>query len=81
MRSKDFSQLSIESKLQWVYFEGEFIMDIRYYDFKINLYRVKGFLIEVFYHHKLDRIEKVALLDRDSNRMKFYTDQVKLDFQ
>ena len=65
--------------MQWVYFEGEFVMDIRYYGFKINLYRIKDFFIEVFFDHKENRISKVLVLDRTSNRMKFYADQVKLD--
>ncbi len=65
--------------MQWVYFEGEFVMDIRYYEFKINLYRIKDFFIEVFFHHKDNRIEKVLVLDHSSNRMKFYADQVKLE--
>lgn len=79
MKAKDFESLPIENKIQWVYFEGEFVMDIRYYEFKINLYRISDFFIEVFYHHKEDRIEKVLVLDRSSNRMKFYADQVKLE--
>jgi len=78
VKAQDFSDLPIENKIQWVYFEGEFIMDIRYYEFKINLYRIRDFFIEVFYNHKEDRISKVIVLDHSSNRMKFYTDQVKL---
>jgi hypothetical protein len=78
MIATDFNQLPLETKIQWVYFEGEFIMDIRYYEFKINLYRIKDFLIEVFYHHKSDLIQKVVVLDKKCNRMKFYADQVKL---
>lgn len=54
-------------------------MDIRYYAFKVNLYRVRGELIEVFYYHKQDQIASIHLLDRDSTRMQFYADQVKLE--
>ena len=78
MLANDFVQLPLEAKIQWLYFEGEFVMDIRYYEFKINLYLLKDFYIEVFYHHKEDKIKKIIILDRNSSRMKFYTDQVKL---
>lgn len=78
MQAADFNRLSLQTKLQWVYFQGEFLMDIRYYGYKVNLYRIDDFLIEVFYHHKNDRIELVTLLDRTSTRMQFYADQVKL---
>jgi len=79
MQAADFNRLSLQSKLQWVYFQGEFLMDIRYYEYKVNLYRIDDFLIEVFYNHKNDRIELVNLLDRTSGRMQFYADQVKLN--
>lgn len=54
-------------------------MDIRYYEFKVNLYLINDFYIEVFYHHKKDSIQKIEILNRDSSRMKFYADQVKLE--
>lgn len=79
MTARDFNELPTENKLQWIYFEGEFVMDIRYYEFKVNLYRIKDFFIEVFYHHKNDRIDQIRILDHNSTRMKFYADQVKLD--
>ena len=79
MEAQDFNKLTLENKMRWVYFEGEFVMDIRYYEFKINLYRIRNFFIEVFYHHKEDRIAKILILDRSCNRMKFYADQVKLE--
>ncbi|MCP4459718.1 MAG: hypothetical protein GY816_17090 [Cytophagales bacterium] len=78
MEAGKFKQLPLKDQIQWVWLEGEFVMDIRYYNFKVNLYLVRDFYIEVFYHHKEDRVEKIEILDRDSNRMKFYADQVKL---
>ena len=78
MQPQEFSKLPFESKLQWLFFEGEFVMDIRYYGFKVNLYLLKDFYIEVFYHHKQDRLVKIEILDEASTRMKFYSDQVRL---
>jgi len=79
MKAQEFRRLPLANKVQWLYLEGEFVMDIRYYEFKVNLYLIRDFYIEVFYHHKKDKIHKIQLLNRDSSRMNFYTDQVKLE--
>lgn len=51
---------------------------IRYYGYKVNLYLLHGFYVEVFYDHKRDRIEKICLLESSHTRMKFYADQISL---
>ncbi|WP_343031510.1 hypothetical protein [Xanthovirga aplysinae] len=61
-----------------LYEKGTFVLDIRYYEYKINLYLLHGYYVEVFYHHLLDRIEKIDILDSTHSRMKFYADQIKL---
>lgn len=78
MTSKQFMDMSLPHQLRWVYFEGEHLTSIRYYKHKINLYLIDNFIVEVFYNHKEDRIERVELLDFSSNRLNFYTDQVRL---
>ena len=62
-----------------LYLEGEFLMAIRYYEYKVNLYALGSELVEVFYNHKLDRIHKIQSLDKSSKRMNFYADQVSLN--
>lgn len=54
------------------------MMAIRYYGYKVNLYLLDNFFVEVFVNHKHACIEKVALLDTSHSRMKFYSDQIKL---
>ncbi len=73
-----FEHMTTDEKLRWIYFEGEHVMAIRYYQYKVILYMINNFLVEVFYHHTKGRIEKVELLDNSSTRMKFYADQVKI---
>jgi len=73
-----FSKLPLFEKVKQLYFEGEFIMAIRYYKFKINLYLYHNFYVEVFFNHKEDRIDKIEVFDIDSSRVKFYADQIKL---
>lgn len=78
MNKRSFSILPLKQKLQWVYFEGTFVTSIRYYGYKIILYEVKGFYVEVFYEHKRGCIEKVEIMDQQNTRLNFYLDQVKL---
>ncbi|QOI98834.1 MAG: hypothetical protein HRU69_05460 [Flammeovirgaceae bacterium] len=61
-----------------LYEHGSFVMAIRYYGYKVNLYLLNNFFVEVFVNHKHACIEKVTLLDTSHSRMKFYSDQIKL---
>jgi hypothetical protein len=74
----EFNRYTLDQKINTLYRDGNFIMGIRYYGFKINLYLLGSYYVEVFYNHKRDRIEKIAKLDTDHTRMKFYFDQIKL---
>lgn len=78
MPSYEFTALSLKDKVQLLYQEGSFVVSIRYYGYKINLYLLDNYYVEVFYNHKLDKIEKIELLDTSHSRMKFYTDQISL---
>lgn len=72
------SRCSAAEKIQTLYEHGTFIMAIRYYRYKVNLYLLGDSYIEVFVNHKLSAIEKIDLLDASHSRMKFYSDQIKL---
>ena len=75
---RDFSRLSLERKITVLYEQGTFIMAIRYYGYKVNLYLLSDYYLEVFVNHKQAAIEKITLLDTRHSRMKFYSDQIKL---
>lgn len=74
-----FFDISIPEQCRILYLEGEFVMAIRYYEFKVNLYLLGDRYVEVFYNHKLDRIHKVQSLHYNSSRMNFYMDQINID--
>ena len=74
-----FYELDTPEQCRVLYLEGEFLMAIRYYEYKVNLYSLGSELVEVFYNHKLDRIHKIQSLDHSSKRMNFYADQVTLN--
>ena len=75
---KDYCQ---DEKIKCLFEWGTFVMSIRYYGYKVNLYLLSDYYVEVFYNHKFDKIEKVELLEERHTRMKFYTDQIKLPLQ
>lgn len=74
----EFKCLSLDQKIRKLYQEGTFIMAIRYYNYKVNLYLLENYYLEVFINHKRASVERIALLDVSHSRMKFYSDQIKL---
>ena len=79
MSREEFSQLSLHQKIKTLYLEGTFVVGIRYYRHKVNLYLLENEYVEVFYNHKEDRIDRIDFLERSHSRMKFYLDQIKIE--
>ena len=77
MSKDEFRQLPFHQKIKTLYMEATFVVAIRYYRHKVNLYLLDNEYIEVFYDHKEDKIDKIDFLPRDHSRMKFYLDQIK----
>lgn len=78
MSREEFSSLPIHQKIRILFIEGTFVVGIRYYRHKVNLYLLDNEYVEVFYNHKLDKIDRIEYLKRDHSRMKFYLDQIKI---
>jgi len=74
----DFKTYTLDKKIKTLYEQGSFVMAIRYYNYKINLYLLGTNYVEVFVNHKFSSIDKISLLDSSHTRMKFYSDQIKL---
>jgi hypothetical protein len=77
----DLAKHPLEKRISMLYEHAHFVMAIRYYSYKINLYLLGDDYIEVFINHKRTLIERIALLDRKHSRMKFYSDQIKLPIE
>lgn len=73
-----YNLLALDEKIDLLYSRGKFVMGIRYYNYKVNLYLFNDFYVEVFINHKNTQIESISLLDSTHSRMKFYSDQIKL---
>ena len=78
IKPEDFFSLNLDDMIQTLYEEGTFVVSIRYYGYKINLYLISNYYVEVFYNHKLDKIERIEPLKRNNKRIKFYADQISL---
>lgn len=70
--------LPLEKRIHVLYEQATFVMAIRYYRYKINLYLLGNDYLEVFVDHKNSSIDRITLLDTRHSRMKFYYDQIKL---
>ena len=77
----EFKAYPLDEKVKALYEQGTFVMAIRYYGYKINLYILGNYYLEVFVNHKHSSIEKITLLDTRHTRMKFYSDQIKLPLE
>lgn len=80
MEQEEFNKLPLHTKIHKLYTEGTFIVGIRYYSHKVNLYLLEDRYVEVFYNHKLDKIDNIDFLPEKHSRMKFYLDQINLNF-
>jgi hypothetical protein len=74
----EYERLPLEDRISMLYEQGTFVMSIRYYGYKVNLYLMGNLYLEVFVNHKMSSIEKIVLLNTNHSRMKFYSDQIKL---
>lgn len=70
--------LPLQKKITLLYEHAVFIMAIRYYNYKVNLYLLGNDYVEVFVNHKHASIVRIDLLDTHHTRMKFYSDQIRL---
>ena len=75
---QEFEGQTFSQKIELLFEHGSFVMSIRYYGYKVNLYLLGNFYLEVFYNHKKDLIEKIVPLDLRHSRMNFYFAQIKL---
>jgi len=74
----EFDEMTLDDKVTLLYEQGTFVMAIRYYGYKVNLYLLGNYYLEVFVNHKFSLIEKIIPLDTAHSRMQFYSDQIKI---
>jgi hypothetical protein len=78
MKWDQLKDYPLEKRISVLYEHATFVMAIRYYRYKINLYLLGNEYFEVFVDHKNSCIDRISPLDTRHSRMKFYYDQIKL---
>lgn len=78
MTFEEFQSQNFDQQIRLLFEQGSYVMSIRYYGYKVNLYLLGTLYLEVFYNHKKDMIERIVPLDTRHSRFNFYTDQIRL---
>jgi hypothetical protein len=64
---ENFNNLSLNKKGEILFSKGSYIAVRNYYNYKVQLYSLNGFYIEVWYHPKLNSIDKIETLENEKN--------------
>ncbi len=75
---QELKEYPLEKRVSVLYEHATFVMAIRYYRYKVNLFLLGNEYLEVFVNHKNASIDRIDLLDPSHSRMKFYYDQIKI---
>ena len=75
---QELKEYPLEKRISVLYEQATFVMAIRYYRHKVNLFLLGNEYLEVFINHKNASIDRIDLLDQTHSRMKFYYDQIKI---
>ena len=78
MFEKEFNKLSLEERMTYVAMEGDLIAEIKHFSYKICLYTVEGYYIEVFYDLRTNYLTDVAILDPEDARISLYANTVDI---
>jgi len=70
-----FNQVDLNGKAVLIWENGEYISTREYYSMKVNLYTMPGFMVELFYHAFLNKIERIEVLT-DDKRLNQHLDQI-----
>lgn len=62
-----FRTLDLDQKGEYVFQKGDYIGVSGYYNYRINLYSLYDFFVEVWYEPEENKIEKIELLESDKN--------------
>lgn len=77
MNLKDFKTLSKKGKYREVESHGNHVANRYYQSYEIHLYKLHGFLVEVWWKVGLNQIYWIEAVDK--NRIELYIDSVKLN--
>lgn len=78
MNHQLFSKSDLHGRAAIVFCEGDFIASIKLYAFKISLFIVDDTYVEVFYNAHTNKLEDIAIMDPDEQRLQLYANGVSI---
>jgi hypothetical protein len=73
----NFNDLSMDEKGKILFSKGSYIAVRDYYNYKVQLYGLKGFYVEVWYHPKMNNIDKIEALN-DEKSLNLYLSDIEI---
>jgi hypothetical protein len=74
----NFNNLSLNQKSSFLFPDGTYIAVRDYYNYKVQLYSLWGFYVEVWYHPKMNSIDKIEALN-DEKSLKLYLSDIEIE--
>jgi len=75
-----YNTLETNSKLKLLYTHGVFLMTRIYDNFRINLYSIYGFFVEVWYNDDTNSTDKIRTF-KSINALEPYLNKIKLNLK
>lgn len=75
--SYTFEQLPIAEKAKLISMNGEYIDNRKFKNFKLNLYSLYGYFVEIWYNEDLTEIKKIEVV-KSNKIMDFYIEKIDL---
>lgn len=77
----EFDKLSIDKKANKIFAEGNYCGVREYYNYKINLYSLNDFFVEVYYASWSNSIEKIESVKDDKILDRFIDSMIDINNQ
>lgn len=81
MNINEFDLLDINKKANILFSEGEYCGVRAYYNYKINLYSLSDFFVEVYYSPDNNEIEKIEIVKDDKILDRFIDSMLDINNQ
>jgi hypothetical protein len=75
----NFNDLSLDEKGKIIFSKGSYIAVRDYYNYKVQLYGLKGFYVEVWYNPRTNSIDKIETMDNEKSLNLYLSDIEILD--
>jgi len=71
---EEYSGLSLNQKGDILFAKGDYIAVRDYYNYKVQLYSLHGFWVEVWYHPVMNSIDKIEVMESNKTLNLYLSD-------